>query len=363
MMSDEAVAKLIDETLNFKKTAQNRNIKSSLLKLVPAAAAVALIIGFMNLFPHLADISGKMKPGTDTHGGAATQTDIVNLREPVDQSDLFLPEAIEKSFYEDKILAAITDQKGIDKLNNYYWLRDSVYKLDPDITVRERNLLLECLRDYTDLTAGDMYQMCANNGIPLPRNIDPAYANVRFGDDYNNTLLLDVEWHTYDTYMEEIVEPIRKWDADVVGFEKQANEIKNKIWYRARTINGKSAQTLNKLINDGSISIWNQPNPVDISKYLDSDGYYIYKVFPIMCIWVYYSGENNEFKSKAFAYGTDACGNSIWINSQSEYEYVLENKIIPFCDDLLAKGMISQKAYEEYTIPNLMDYYIDLYFN
>jgi hypothetical protein len=360
-ITDEVLAKMIDDTLNFKKTAKNRNMKSSLLKIIPAAAMIALVIGLLNLLPHLMDITDRVNtPNSNLNGLVAASENNLAAAEPVDQSGLFLPEAIEKSFFEDRILAAITDQRAISKLNIYYCLDGSVYVLDPNANAREKKELLECVREYTDLTGGEMMQMCESYGIPLPKSIDPAYAHVRFGDT-ENTLLLDIEWHTYDTYMEEIVEPLRSWNDQLEGFEKQASEIKNGLFYQARTINGKSAQTWP--IASEPILLWDNGNPINIAKYLDSDGYYIYNVFPIFYRRVDYIDENHEGNSKSFTYGTDACGNFVGINSQSEYEYVLKNKIIPFCDDLLAKGLIRQQEYDEFTPPNLLDYYIDIFFN
>ena len=101
---------------------------------------------------------------------------------------------------------------------------------------------------------------------------------------------------------------------------------------------------------------------IDISKYLDPDGYYIFRVFPVACRWVYYYDENGVFRNKRFDGGTDSIGCPIGINSQSSYEQVLKNKIIPFCDDLLAKGLISQAQYDEYTVPDLLNFYINLFF-
>ncbi|MCL2313570.1 MAG: hypothetical protein FWC41_14025 [Firmicutes bacterium] len=50
-IDDETLAKMIDKTLNYKKTAKNRNIKTNLLKIIPVAAAIVLFIGLINLLP------------------------------------------------------------------------------------------------------------------------------------------------------------------------------------------------------------------------------------------------------------------------------------------------------------------------
>ena len=47
-ISDETLVRLIDETLTLEKNAKNKSIKKSLLKLIPAVAAIAIVIGFIN---------------------------------------------------------------------------------------------------------------------------------------------------------------------------------------------------------------------------------------------------------------------------------------------------------------------------
>ncbi|MCL2773958.1 MAG: hypothetical protein FWD71_11475 [Oscillospiraceae bacterium] len=64
-ISDEVMAKIIDDTLNFKKTAKNRNIKTNLLKIIPAVAAIVLVIGGLNLLPaFLKNTGGPADNGT-----------------------------------------------------------------------------------------------------------------------------------------------------------------------------------------------------------------------------------------------------------------------------------------------------------
>ncbi|MCL2775125.1 MAG: LCP family protein [Oscillospiraceae bacterium] len=52
-ISDETLAKMIDKTLNFEKTAKNRNIKTNLLKIIPVVAAIIIVIGTVNILPGL----------------------------------------------------------------------------------------------------------------------------------------------------------------------------------------------------------------------------------------------------------------------------------------------------------------------
>ena len=275
-------------------------------------------------------------------------------------------------------MALITDQRAVNKISIYYCFFNGVYVLDPNTSVREQNEMIEYLREYTDLTGYDMYQMCVDNGIALPKKVDPAYAHVRFGAT-ENILLLDIEWHTYETYVKERLEPEKKrYDEyrasldefmeisdeekekiykrlleNIESYEIYADKIKNEVLCASRTINGKSDEIR------GGLSM----SPSEKSKYFDSNGYFVYEVFPQDYWVVGYIDKNYQYNSEIFAYGKDKFGNPIGINSQSEYEYLLKNEIIPFCDDLLAKGLINQAQYDMYTPPNLLDYYIDQFFN
>ena len=80
-------------------------------------------------------------------------------------------------------------------------------------------------------------------------------------------------------------------------------------------------------------------------------------------IYPYYPGfvycdENGVIQYKSF--GTDP--NHKYVNNKSEYDYVLEHEIIPYCDDILAKGLITQEFYDIATKKDPLDFYINLYF-
>lgn len=156
-LSVETLAKFTDKMLNYEKTTKNRSIKTNLLKIIPIAAAVVLVIGAINILPVFmgSDID-RVNPG-------ASSTPI-EITEPV---DLFLPPIIEKSFFEEKILAVIPEDRGRvrDKIMAYYTLKDSGYVLDSDTSDREKEQLLEYLYEYTDLTGNDMMRMCIDNGL------------------------------------------------------------------------------------------------------------------------------------------------------------------------------------------------------
>jgi len=48
-MSDETLAKMIDKTLNFEK--REKAVKINILKIIPAAAAIVLVVALANIFP------------------------------------------------------------------------------------------------------------------------------------------------------------------------------------------------------------------------------------------------------------------------------------------------------------------------
>ena len=205
--------------------------------------------------------------------------------------------------------------------------------------------------------------------IPETTEYTDPYANVRFGED-RDTLLLDIEWYTYDTWLAEVekiktkayqlddsyinasyeekkqVDTTCEDEAFLKQMEEFLNPIKDGKLYVSRLINGKPRLfTFRYDVSDFS----------EISHYfdsVDSDGYYIVNVYPFYP-HVSYKDENGIYQYKNFGD----------IFSKREYDYVLQNNIIPFCDDLLAKGQISQEWYDLYTADSPLDYYVGLYFS
>ena len=384
-IDNETLAEMIDKTLNFKKTAKNRNIRTTLLKIVPAVAAIALVIGLVNILPALLNFNAdKIDPNSEITSGEDIYTP------EIDQSDLFLPSEIEKNFFEEKILDAITDARDFDTMTTYYVRNnDRFYVLDPSISKREKDQLLDYLREYTDLTYTDIVQMCRINDIPMPKDTDPAYAHVRFGDT-ENTLLLDVEWYTYDTYMEEKVEAQKKWYDEFIeseiykegddeykerfensrievieSMQKTANEIEKQEVYIPRLINGKITRYEFYVYNGYYDSNCNYiQGVVDISDYLDKDGYYIFDIYPYYILIDYFDEENDEYRF----YGKrndDGSVSASSVNSTREYDNLMKNEIKPIFDDQLARGVITQEFYDNFFIEskNPADYYIDMWFN
>ncbi|MCL2773701.1 MAG: hypothetical protein FWD71_10165 [Oscillospiraceae bacterium] len=377
-ISDETLAGLIDETLNYEKSKKTKKITpANLVKILSAAAVVVLVIGAINILPgFLKNMGGPSDGANSVVAGTNTDTSTkVDSFVPADPNkiDLFVPDTVEKSFFEDKVLATITNTRDYNTMKSYYALVGQFYLLAPNTSDREISMLLDIYKKYTNLTGNDIIQMCLDNNIISG---DPSiYAHVKFGAT-NNTLLLDVEWYTADEYEQEIAEPYQKSVEDYKKSDEYANlsdkeknaydtktdnyikaneqavsDIKNKNEYAAKTINGKSAYDI------GGLSIY-YSLPIDISQYFDANGYYIFNIYPYYPS-VYYFDENGVSQFKGFGTNT----NHNFVSSKEEYTSVLENEIIPYCDDLLAKGLITQEAYDRFTIKDPLEYYVNRYFN
>ena len=202
--------------------------------------------------------------------------------------------------------------------------------------------------------------MYRNNGISYnPKPVD-FYDHVRFGKP-KDILLLDVEWHTPETYMEEVIEPYKNQIEQNNGsvneeyfnyVDTNLKDIENGKLYIPRSVNGK------KGIAHFALSFPNKN--LGISTVLDADGYYIFNIYPYV-ITVSYYDETGEFQCKNF--GTDEKAQRVSVNSKKEYDRLLKNEIIPFCDDLIARGLITSEQYDEFTIADPLDKYVEMYFN
>lgn len=172
--------------------------------------------------------------------------------------------------------------------------------------------------------------------------LDPKYAQVRFGAT-KDILLLDIEWHTYDSYKEMVSEyysEIPEW------LNEQLEAVKNKEIYMSKTINGKNASSIsssNPYNND-----WNWDEK-DVSQ-IDPDGYYIYNIYPFPMA-VYYIDDNEGYHYKYFYDDND-----ISIYNEKEF-YFIADDLISYCDELLAEGKITREMYEGFAIKSPLDYY------
>jgi len=355
-ISDEMLAKLIDKTFRFEKNQKINKKPINLFKLIPIVASIVFVIGivnFMFIIPNFNNEPNTVEPSADINWSVFEK-----------EIDLFVPRIVEKSFFENTILAAVTNQRIYNQITAYYHLQDDFYVLDPNITEREENTILDCYNNI-DLTGNDIVRMYKENGIQYdPENpvkiIDPddPYANVRFGRT-RDILLLEIEWHTPETFRELIMSWNGEfWNGEFPEFcEEELNRIKDKTEYRARMVNGKPVNDFEWVY--GVNSIYANNDPIDISEYLNIDGYFIFSIYPFVPK-VEYIDENGEYQQKMFSHG--ACSYK-YVSSKSEYTQILNDKIIPFCDDLLEKGLITQEKYDQYTIADPLDYYVDLWFN
>jgi hypothetical protein len=182
-------------------------------------------------------------------------------------------------------------------------------------------------------------------------------------------LLLEIEWFTYDEYLEYIEEQ-KNWyieypksdeymqmsDTDkknydgyytpeciediIKGKEYRLNKIKTQEWYVARTINGN--------YYPGGVEY----EAKDMWKYIDSNGYFIFKVYPFAPHLGYYD-ENNEFQFKQF----------IKVYDKEEYDNLLKKYIIPYCEELVERGLVSQEYCDYFTTFDPLDHYVNKLFN
>jgi hypothetical protein len=295
-LSDETIADMIDKALRFEKTVKTKNIKSNLLKMIPAAAAIALVIGLINLLPALLSNNDIGLPNGDVnYPGVYTGA----AHNPGEEIELFVPWFMEKTFFEERVSDVMPEGRDKTKVLAYYTLKDPsaaeltdrareemleaypftqaapMYVLDPNIGAREKEQLLELFTEYTNLTGIDIIKMYRKHGIETTENrhtFDDPYPHVRFGAT-RDILLLDIEWHTYETWLEEI-EAYRNWadENNTVMAEKMGENIRDKKLYKAKLINGKKAvgfvfRQLEDMYN--SIQVGNGTYDVDISQYLD----------------------------------------------------------------------------------------------
>ena len=273
-ISDETLAKLIDEALNYETTKKNKNIKLDLLKIIPAVAMVAIVVGFINILSYFSMVDDGNDGNDENAHSAVTAT----TEEPANPTE------------------ATTEEEVVDK-----------------------------------------------------------YAHVRFGET-RDILLLDVEWHTYDTYLELLEENKKLYpelldEELILRHEENLKRISENKLYVAKTVNGTSDESL--VLSGGM-------RRIEISDYLDSDGYYIQKVYPFMPT-VEYIDENGEEQFKIFNsgyYGSEPGG----VGSRRWYDLMLEEQIIPFCNKLLEKGQITHEKYIKYITFDPLEYYTNLYF-
>ena len=207
-LSEETIIELTGEMLkeeNMNKNLSKPRLGDALLKIIPAAAMIALIIGAINILPMMMNPEDGPPGAGSAPGAYAGSYDGAEL-------DLFLPWVAEKEFFEERVLAFISDERTRQKMLAYYAIIDPMqyslqeyllmYPLDfyitnelYDITAdtvekllmaytqqfeagvpfylfdifsseRERNQILGFLREYTELTGNEIMQMFEDFGFP-----------------------------------------------------------------------------------------------------------------------------------------------------------------------------------------------------
>ena len=232
-LSIETLAKFTDTMLKYEKTKKSRNIKINLLKIVPAVAVIALVIGVINILPIFISSDNGINAGSEgvgqpdatiyIHNNDYLKIDDNGLVAVENSNDeemmLFVPPIVEKNFFEEKILANITNQRDHDKMLAYYVLLDienpefldfppptaghptieemivlypicetvPIYVLDPYASDRELFAILGFLKTYTSLVGEDLIQMYEDYGIPY-ENYD-----LFMGESYTEEIYTDVE--------------------------------------------------------------------------------------------------------------------------------------------------------------------------
>ena len=216
-INDEALARLTESMLKIEKNNVNIRRENNMLKILSTAAVIVLMIGLVS-FIGLFNILDDNFSGTDSTM-VITSEPVEENQDNQNQIELFLPEIVEKSFFENRVLACITNPRDVDKINAYYKLRDAsdvtlterarkellaeyptcdkvpIYAFDPNASEREKDSMLEIFRKYVDFTDEDILKMWEEYNIPKYVAINGVYCIV----DENYTPIAETEITDYIT--------------------------------------------------------------------------------------------------------------------------------------------------------------------
>ena len=398
-LSDETLAEMIDKALRYERKRKSGRRKIEMIKIISIAVVCVLAIGLINLtgivnITDLINFDGFNFDNFSLNREKAV-SEVVGTVVVTEQDDIFrrggmteVPKVVEKNLFED-LLANIPDHlqssRVVSKMNAYYRLKDldgiEFYVLDQEASERELNEILDYWNKYIGWNEHAYQTMIEFFGMAeheLLRDPYADYAHVRFGET-KNILLLDIEWHTVETYtaaygIEErknIYIEFQKSDEyalmseeekettdsefeiwietfDNEHFEKIINLIKEGKYYEERLVNGDYvARRVNNVGLSGQpIFNINQKENEDITeeeiaRHFDEDGYYIYNVYPAY-IHIFYYDENAEtgYRERYRDFGI--------VNSKQQFNSLLKNEIIPFLDDLMERGFLTQAQYDWY---------------
>ena len=208
-INDETLVNLIDGVIKLEKNKKQNNIKSAIFRIIPIAAAIVFVIGLVNILPVFVNSNTGAGAGSEGIGqpdvtifidysnnlivdddGFVTVENTTDEKNETDEKiGLFVPPIIEKSCFEEQILANLTG-RDYEKFMAYYTLKDlsdpnltdeekeemlveypickyyAVYVCDPHASERELLVLLGALKINTTLLGEDLIQMYIDYDIP-----------------------------------------------------------------------------------------------------------------------------------------------------------------------------------------------------
>jgi hypothetical protein len=378
-------------------------MKKHLFVIIPVAAIV-LVIGLFNIIPAFLnnDIIDDASLGI-----SATTENPEEHSEISGELELFLPFVIEKTFFEDRILAAITDSEDLYLIEVYFNLRESdrinfpeyaingmlrtytlahnstseFYMPDANASESEKNILLDIFREHTDLTGNDIMQMYRDSGVIITETPDP-YAHVRFGAT-RDILLLDIKWHSVVLEWEEVSEA--QINKNKKGFEEYmrsdqymalSDGQKERFAINLEEIMKRDYEKENNFLNIitdieyvyakyiNGIHFTQNIERIDLSmdaahaqNLTDPDGYFLFRIYP-SALFLVYIDENGENQYKHFA--GDVFDGLIY--SKQVFDRVVSEQVRPYIDDIIARGgWIAQEEYIKATTDPL-EWYANMWF-
>jgi len=189
-IDDETLAEMIDKTLNYKKAAKNRNIKATLFKIIPAVAAVVLMIGLINILPAMLnnmEVSPDNQPGSEINIDDAAENPKIQIAKHSYTYDELLNEIYDKAKLVQKTYKDISDI-SVDLTNHdiyiirgdgnlitvkyYEWTQDE-YDLSDDngtLTLKYMDSDKYC---YIDENGNEIYEWVNAILQKSGRNVNP----------------------------------------------------------------------------------------------------------------------------------------------------------------------------------------------
>ena len=225
------------------------------------------------------------------------------------------------------------------------------------ITILTISALISCSEDNITKNTIEIGTDVVQYTETIASAISHKYEQIHFGET-QDVLLLDVEWHTPESYEEQQL----KYYGNFGDSEEEAaretrtmeqinffkDVIKNKETYIMKTANGIDSHEL--FLLDFDIFAQNPNNnrtagDLDFDTQIDPDGCFAYNIYPFTAK-VWYQDEEDHWHTKEF-------------NAHNEKEFALVlDELTAYCDDLLANGLLSQEEYDMYAISSPLDYFV-----